>query len=518
MQSVYAYVRVSTVKQGLHGSSLQEQKVAIERYATQHNLSIIEWLEEQETAAKRGRPVFGRLVKLLRSRPGIGVIIHKIDRSARNLKDWSDLGELIDRGIPVHFAHESLDLQSRGGRLAADIQAVVAADYIRNLGDEVRKGIRGRLRQGIYPLPAPIGYLNQGKAKPKVPDPAMAPLVRQLFEIYATGTVTLRQLVKVAYDMGLRTRGGGRVSRNGLSTMLNNEFYCGVIHIRRTGERFPGIHESLVSPRLFQQVRAILQGRTVIGVGKHTFAYRRFLKCTACHCHLIGERQRGHVYYRCHSSGCRVSIREEAITAQAEAKLNLISVNLDDLDLVAAEFRRQMDLRRARQRDLIRSAELRTCGVEARLDRLTEGYLDGSIDPETYRRRQKSLLHEQSTAKESLRMIAGGGDPLSTEVAQFLEHLQTAYETNKSINPQLVRDLLKDITSNIAMEGKNLLVDWKNAYQLIMEREKFINSRPSRANSRSRYKLPQRATSLIKPLVQAIISSLEKECDVSWQG
>jgi len=34
--------------------------------------------------------------------------MHKIDRSARNLRDWSDLGELIDRGIAVHFAHESV--------------------------------------------------------------------------------------------------------------------------------------------------------------------------------------------------------------------------------------------------------------------------------------------------------------------------------------------------------------------------------------------------------------------------
>jgi len=76
-----------------------------------------------------------------------GVIIHKIDRSARNLRDWADLGELIDAGVLVHFANESLDLHSRGGRLPADIQAVVAADYVRNLREETRKGLYGRLRE-----------------------------------------------------------------------------------------------------------------------------------------------------------------------------------------------------------------------------------------------------------------------------------------------------------------------------------------------------------------------------------
>ena len=49
-----------------------------------------------------------------------GVIIHKIDRSAGNLRDRADLGELIDAGIEVHFANESPDLNSRGGRLSAD--------------------------------------------------------------------------------------------------------------------------------------------------------------------------------------------------------------------------------------------------------------------------------------------------------------------------------------------------------------------------------------------------------------
>src|SRR5437764_928761 len=158
MKTVYAYIRVSTVKQGERGSSLQEQRTAIEGYARRQDLAISEWFEEKETAAKRGRTVFNRMLKLLDKGAAAGVIIHKIDRGARNLRDWADLAELIDRGTEVHFAHESLDLQSRGGRLSADIQAVVAADFIRNLRDEVRKGFMGRLRQGLYPLPAPHGY------------------------------------------------------------------------------------------------------------------------------------------------------------------------------------------------------------------------------------------------------------------------------------------------------------------------------------------------------------------------
>src|SRR5204863_6577687 len=138
-------------------------------------------------AAKRGRPVFNEMLKLLRRGKAKGVVIHKLDRGVRNLKDWADVGELIDQGVEVHFANDNLDLQSRGGRLSADIQAVVAADYIRNLREEVKKGFYGRLKQGFYPMPAPIGYLDKGAAKAKARDPIMGPLVQTTFELYATG-------------------------------------------------------------------------------------------------------------------------------------------------------------------------------------------------------------------------------------------------------------------------------------------------------------------------------------------
>jgi len=112
----FGYIRVSTAKQGEKGVSLQEQKDAITRHAERFGLEIGRWFEERETGAKLGRPVFSDMLRLLRRKKARGVIIHKIDRSARNLKDWADLGEMIDSGIEVQFANESLDMHTRGGR------------------------------------------------------------------------------------------------------------------------------------------------------------------------------------------------------------------------------------------------------------------------------------------------------------------------------------------------------------------------------------------------------------------
>jgi hypothetical protein len=67
----------------------------------------------------------------------------------------------------------------------------------------------GRLKQGLYPLRAPLGYRDKGKGLPKEPDPASAPLVRKAFELYASGTFNLEQLREELHRLGLRNKRGG---------------------------------------------------------------------------------------------------------------------------------------------------------------------------------------------------------------------------------------------------------------------------------------------------------------------
>jgi site-specific DNA recombinase len=117
-----AYIRVSTNRQGTEGVSLEEQRRAIEVWRVCTKVSITDWFVEIRTAGAGGRPVFGQLLQKLRAGKGEwGLVMHKIDRGSRNLRDWADIGELLDAGVTVRFAHDDLDLHSRGGRLAADI-------------------------------------------------------------------------------------------------------------------------------------------------------------------------------------------------------------------------------------------------------------------------------------------------------------------------------------------------------------------------------------------------------------
>lgn len=458
MNAYFAYTRVSTVKQGERGSSLQEQKSAIEAYAAQNRLQIAGWYEEMETAAKQGRRMFNRMLADLETGRARGVIIHKIDRSARNLKDWAHLGELIDRGVEVHFAHESLDLASRGGRLSADIQAVVAADYIRNLRDEVKKGFYGRLKQGFYPLPAPVGYVDQGKAKAKTIDPVQGPLVRELFELYATGRYSLTALTSMMADHGLRNRAGKAPSKSAIASTLHSPFYIGIIRIARTGETFQGSHAPLVRAATFERVQTILAGKTAPRTRTHDFVFRRLIRCCRCGSLVSGERQKGRVYYRCHTPTCRgVSLREDVVMEKLGELLCEVSLTHDE----ARELRSFGDLDHAHRTKIAAARHqqhqraLALC--EERLARLIDAFLDGSLEKQLFEERKRHLLIDQAKLRDLLIRPKQQADPLD-EILENFELGNRAQQSPGTLTADQLRLTVDIVTSNFTLDGKDLVI------------------------------------------------------------
>lgn len=509
MKKYVAYIRVSTQKQGQTGVSLQEQRAAIEHYAEINRLQIETWYEERETAAKRGRPVFTQMLEQVERSSISGIILHKIDRGARNLRDWADLGGLVDKGIEVHSANESLDLHSRGGRLSADIQAVVAADYIRNLREETLKGFYGRLRQGLYPLAAPYGYLDQGRGRAKIPDPKTAPFIRQAFDLYAAGGYTLRALREELHKLGLRNRGGKKISLDWLSRTLNNPFYAGIIRLKTTDETFRGIHEPLITKDLYDRVQDILHGRKNIKTFRHDFLYRCLLTCGDCGYSLIGERQKGHIYYRCHERACPTKgIRQELVDMQIGRALKRVQLSPEEMDQVVNHFDAFDHHWEERQTTMIAAAELRLSNMTERMDRLTDALIDGLISKDTFERRRASVLENQVATEQSLASLRAGDRSILERLEKFLELLKTAQQSYLAGNADHKRIMLREVTSNRLVSGKNVAVELFPPFDLIANREKSDWCCPSRNKPRT---FDQKPSALGQQLINIIVPNLPAE-------
>jgi site-specific DNA recombinase len=482
----FGYIRVSTAKQGEKGVSLQEQKDAISQYAQRYGLTVEQWFEERESAAKRGRPVFAHMMKGLRSGNVRGLIVHKIDRSARNLKDWADLGELIDAGLEVHFANESLDLNSRGGRLSADIQAVVAADYIRNLREETRKGFYGRLKQGFYPLPAPVGYLDCGKAKKKKLDPMRAPLVTKLFTLYGTGRYSLHRLLDEAQAWGLQNRRNRKLTLTGLSTILNNPFYAGLIRVRRTGEFFPGNHQPLIAKSLFDRVQSILRGKTVVRTVRHNFTFRKLVRCKLCGHTLIGELQKKHVYYRCQKSSCpTTTVREEAVDAAVAPQVARLILDPEELEYVRGWVEDARANEQTKCEQELHNARLQIDSIRSRLGRLTDAFIDGAIEKSIFERRKAELLGDEQRTLEIIRNLEAGNGGAMERLERFLELVKNAPIAYQNANPDEKSDLVKNLFSNLSLIEKNVDVALKPSVELLANRPKPQYGAPYRGVHRT---------------------------------
>lgn len=491
----FSYIRVSTQRQGQTGTSLIEQQSSIERYAARHNLSIVQKFEEKETAAKQGRPAFLEMLKALRKGRANGVIIHKIDRSARNLKDWADLGTLIDSGVEVHFASESLDLNSRGGRLSADIQAVVASDFIRNLREEVKKGFYGRLKQGLYPRPAPVGYLDKGQGQPKEPDPLRAPFIKQAFELYATGKYSIAFLDKKLNKLGFRNKSGNKISKNGLNGILKNSFYTGLIKIEKVGEIFAGIHRPIISQQLFDKVQAVLGGKQVDKKQSHHFIFRRFVTCESCRYKLIAERQKGYVYYRCQTKTCpQKTIREELIEKELLPLLKKLAFNeQENCYLQKAVKSKYGELEVLKENKLeILKMQLEQC--RQRLSKLTDFFVDDVIDQDIFIKKKNSLVIEENKLQEEI----GGFDEIQrtalTKAEQFLELVNRAYLSYKWGTEEERRELVKFVTSNFSVKEKSVLVKLNLPFEMVANRHSEPGGGPHRV-------VPRTLASLVGQLI-----------------
>jgi DNA invertase Pin-like site-specific DNA recombinase len=488
----FAYARVSTPRQGERGVSLQEQRDAIERYARVHGLEIARWFEDRESASHTGRTAFGEMLRLLRLGKVQGVVIHKIDRSARNLDDWVDVGKLVDAGVQVHFAAENVDLKTVAGRLSADIQAVVAAHYSRNLRDEVKKGLYGRLKQGFYPLRAPIGYLDQGSAKAKIPDATRAPFIRQAFDLYGSGKFSLPLLCNEMFARGLRNLRDGPVTINGMTTLLRNAFYIGLMRIQKTGQTFEGIHEPLVTPELFEKVQTILAGKRVDRSNSHVFTYSRMVKCGSCGYSLIGEKKKGIVYYRCHNRPFKTpakcpstSVREEMIDQAIRSKLSDVNLSDEEIELGRIMLKSHREDADKNRESRINGVQIQIESIRMRLAKATDLLMDGTIDKSLFETKQRELLIEQAKLRSLLAELEKGGLESIRRIETTVELAKSPSIQHETAVPQKKRELSKILLSNLTVSQKNIDVTLALPFNLIAERDKLQECRPCRGSCRT---------------------------------
>ena len=304
------YLRVSTKEQAERGGdgegySIPAQREACRRKAEALGAVVIEeFVDRGESARSSARPELQRMLGHLIEQPATYVIVHKIDRLARNRADDVEINLVIQKaGATLVSCTESID-ETPSGILLHGIMSSIAEFYSANLANEVKKGSLQKAKTGGTVGKAPTGYLNVRKiengreVRTVEIDPVRGPLMKYAFERYAEDGINLRDLLAELTERGLDTTPGPKTPSKPLRLshfhrLLTHPYYKGLV--RYKGITYPGNHEPLVSEATWEKVQETLQakGRAGEKQRKHPHYLKGTVYCGDCGSRLLVSNNRG---------------------------------------------------------------------------------------------------------------------------------------------------------------------------------------------------------------------------------
>lgn len=175
MKRVFAYVRVSTEEQAMHGLSIEAQTSALEEWVKQNGHKLVNVYTDAGISARKPaskRPALQQLLADAQAGKGDLVIFTKLDRWFRNIAEYYKVQEILEKyRVDWRTIHEDYDTSTASGRLKINIMLSVAQDEADRTSERI-KAVFEVKRQKKEPLTGdcPTGYKLEGKKFIKDPE------------------------------------------------------------------------------------------------------------------------------------------------------------------------------------------------------------------------------------------------------------------------------------------------------------------------------------------------------------
>ena len=423
------YLRVSTKEQATTGGSAEGFSIPAQREACKRKAASLgavvdeEFVDAGESARSKNRPELQRMLKYVDSESVDYVIVHKVDRLARNRADDVEIGlALKNAGVTLVSCTENID-ETPSGVLLHGIMSSIAEFYSRNLANEVIKGLTQKAKTGGTPGRVPPGYLNvikrdNGRELRTVEvDPERGALVNWAFETYAKSEHTLVQLTDELDAMGLTSmptanRAPSPLSRSTINRMLRNPYYIGIVSYQ--GVQYEGTHEQLVSKETWYRVQAVLDAHNA---GEKRRLHPHYLKgsifCGECGSRLCFDRKTNrhgsvYEYFFCvgrHQKRNTCARRYAAVDELEDkilAKWRGVRLAAKYAEALETILRQELQLRRSTNKHTraIASRKLRT--LREQQQKLLDAYYEGAVPLALLKTEQDRLARELRHTEEQL--------------------------------------------------------------------------------------------------------------------
>ena len=503
--SYVAYLRKSEEREDRQVLSLPAQRGKIREQFPDFN--IVEFIEENSSAFKPGRPLFNALINRIEKGEIQGIIGWHPNRLSRNEIDSAKItymlrGQLKD----LKFCTYNFDNSPEGIMM---LQLVMNQSQYESSkqGRDVKRGMEQKAITGERPGVVPQGYMKTAMKdengnvliRPKDQkvitrtdiDPVRYPLIRKMWEMLLSGTHTGPQILKIATEeWGFTTRksrrmGGKPLTNSGLYRIFNNPYYAG--YIVHNGELHKGNHKAMITLEEFDYVQSLLGKHGKPRIGTHHYAFTGMIRCGICDCQIVAKttpkylkgEQRNvlYVHYYCTRKSVKRPCnqikytRVEVLEQQIEEELAKYTILPEFRDLALKILRRNHKLEVKDRSKIYEMQQKRRSDIQQQLDKLVDLRTRDLMDDEEYTLQRNRLKIEQLKADEMLKGTEQRAD-------KWFELMEAAFDfaTYASIrfkhgSLQTKRQILMTLGENLVLKDNRLqitpnawLIPLKEAY------------------------------------------------------
>lgn len=506
MKKYLAYCRVSTKAQADMDNSLPVQRRIITEYAQRKEFQIVEWYSEASSGFKGKRTEFHKMLERLGDHDIEGVVFHKLDRSSRNMSDFALLDQMVTQHKKKMIVIEGeFDTSRAAGRLAFRNFCNMAVWYSENLSEEVSTKMTEVLRKGYFPSQTPIGYRVGVKGKDpdpkkKYPDEALAPFVKEAFELFATGDYSVRTICDHMREKGMTNSKGGKLRKGIFERMMRNPFYYGMIEWKQKSTNsvtlYQGNHEPLIDKKLFDRIQEVLDGRFQKNKSKHDFTYTKMVRCS-CGNFLIPSHHKTHIYLECHNRSCEFkNIREDRLEDQIIILLSKFMLEDDFLQYAKIAIKELSGNIRTDNEAKRKALNMKLAQLDGRLQKINNAVIDGYFEAQEGLAEKNKIIAEKHTLLAELAdQEEAKEDVLWKYTDQVLSIFNIIPANFRSLNPVVKRKVLNYLFSNLQLNGQKLLCTAVSAFANLAIVNNWIAAEKMTLNLQPKGK---------KPLIEAV--------------
>lgn len=345
------YARKSTESEERQVLSIDSQVKEMLELAERDGLEVVEIRRESHSAKESGqRPVYKEILEDVRRGRFNGILTWAPDRLSRNAGDLGSIVDLMDQQLLMEIRTYGQQFKNSPNEkfllMILCSQAKLEND---NKSINVKRGLRTRVEMGLWPGPAPTGYMKEKRMDRKCEtllDPERAPIIKKMFEKVAYEHWSGRKIYNwLKFDLNLRTAVGKKhLSLGNIYKVLDNTFYYGVFEYpRRSGNWYTGKHDPIVTKELFDLVQAQIKSN-VLRVENKEFAFTKMMLCGLCGSGISADEKfkklknggvARYVYYGCTKArgvDCKCGYTEERELLKQFNEL-IEKINLNEIEV-----------------------------------------------------------------------------------------------------------------------------------------------------------------------------------------